>query len=368
MVHVVHVEAGRHLYGGARQVLLLLEGLGAEGIRNTLICPPGSDIAAAADARVNVETLPIAGDHDALFAVRFARWLRAHPADLVHVHSRRGADAWGGLAARQAGVPAVLSRRVDNPERGWLRTYKYRAYERVIGISARIVDELTRAGIPAAKLRLVHSAVDAAACEARHSRDAFLAVFDLPADALVVACVAQFIDRKGHADLLAAWPAVLARVPRARLLLFGRGPLEAEFRRVAADAGLESSVHFCGFRADLREWLGCADLLAHPAHREGLGIAVLEAQAAGLAVVAARAGGIPEVVADGVTGLLHPPGDWAALGEALATLLDTPQRRQEMGAAGAARVRQQFSPGRMVSGNLAVYREVLGAQVRAHER
>jgi glycosyltransferase involved in cell wall biosynthesis len=364
-MHVVHLETGRHLYGGAQQVLYLLGGLAAKGLQTTLVCPPGSDIAAAAAAikpasgNIEVVLMPMAGDLDAGFRGRLARWLNARQPDLLHVHSRRGADIWGGLAARNAGVPAVLSRRVDNPDVPVLGTVKYRLYERVIAISAEIGARLRAAGVPESKLRLVHSAVDAPACQPVWSRAQFRAAFNVRDDELAVVCVAQFIPRKGHATLLEAWPVVLEAIPSARLILFGQGGIERELRNQAERLGIAAKVNFAGFRTDLKAYLGHADLLVHPALREGLGICLLEAQAAGVPVVASRAGGIPEAVADSVSGLLVPPQEPLALAAAVTELLRNPGERTRLGTGGRAHIAQHFSLEALVSGNLRVYEELL---------
>jgi glycosyltransferase involved in cell wall biosynthesis len=348
------------LYGGAQQVLYLLDGLAQQGVRCTLVCPPDSAICTAAGSTgVTVQPLPMAGDLDIAFGRRFARWLSTAQAQLLHVHSRRGADTWGGLAARYAGVPVVLSRRVDSADLPVLGPLKYRLYDSVICISAAIRAQLQAAGVPDDKLRLIHSAVDAARCQPNWSRADFLAAFALPADALVVVCVAQLLARKGHATLLDAWPTVIAACPRARLILFGQGPEEAQLRLQAAQLGLGESIVFAGFRQDLLDFLGHADLLVHPALREGLGVSLLEAQAAGLPVVATRAGGIPEAVADGLSGVLVPPQNSVALATAVIRLLQDPQQRSAMGAAGRAHIERDYSLAGMVSGNLQIYKELL---------
>jgi glycosyltransferase involved in cell wall biosynthesis len=359
-MHVVHLETGRHLYGGAQQVVYLLEGLARAGVRNTLVCPPDSAISTAAgNAGVNVHAMPMAGDLDAGFVRRFRHWLTANKPDILHVHSRRGADLWGGLAARRAGVPAVLSRRVDNPEFPLLARIKYPMYRRVIAISAEIEQQLSRAGVPANKLRLIHSAVDAQACQPDWTRAQFRAAFGLEGDQLAVVCVAQLIARKGQAVLLDAWPAVLADCPQARLILFGQGEEEARLQEQLRHLGLTETVRFAGFREDILSFLGHADLLVHPALREGLGICLLEAQAAGLAIVASRAGGIPEAVADAVSGLLVPPQNPSELAGAVTQLLCDPDKRSRLGAGGRMQVAQNFSVQSMVSGNLKVYEEML---------
>jgi glycosyltransferase involved in cell wall biosynthesis len=359
-MHAVHLETGRHLYGGAQQVVYLLEGLARAGVRNTLVCPPASAISTAAgNAGVNVHAMPMAGDLDAGFVRRFRHWLTANKPDILHVHSRRGADLWGGLAARRAGVPAVLSRRVDNPEFPLLARIKYPMYRRVIAISAEIEQQLSRAGVPANKLRLIHSAVDAQACQPDWTREQFRAAFGLEGDQLAVVCVAQLIARKGQAVLLDAWPAVLADCPQARLIIFGQGEEEARLQEQMRHLGLTETVRFAGFREDILSFLGHADLLVHPALREGLGICLLEAQAAGLAIVASRAGGIPEAVADAVSGLLVPPQNPSELAGAVTKLLCDPDKRSRLGAGGRMQVAQNFSVQSMVSGNLKVYEELL---------
>lgn len=356
---ILHVEAGRHYYGGARQVAHILEGLAARGVDNLLACPTGSAIAQAAAPYAQVVEIPMGGDADLPMAWRLARLIRATRPDVAHLHSRRGADTWGGLAARLTGTPCVLSRRVDNPEAPWLVALKYRLYDHVITISEGIRQVLLAEGLAPDMVSCVRSAVDAAPYLAPVDGAAFRAEFGLPADALVVGVVAQLIPRKGHRHLLAALPPLLERFPTLHVVFFGQGPLAAELKATCATPPLAGRVHLAGFRRDLPHWLGGLDVLVHPADMEGLGVSLLQAAAGGVPVIASRAGGLPEAVADGLTGLLVPPGDVPALGAALARLLADPALGRQMGAAGRARILAEFSVEAMVAGNLAVYERVL---------
>lgn len=357
---ILHVEAGKHLYGGARQVLYIVEGLAARGVANLLACPAGSEMARQQPAGTRVVAMKMGGDGDLGMVSRLASLIRAERPDLVHLHSRRGADTWGGLAAKLAGVPCVLSRRVDNPESRLAVAIKYRLYDHVITISEGIRQVLLSEGLAADRVSCVRSAVDATPYLAPVDRAAFCAEFGLPTDALVAGVVAQLIPRKGHRYLLAALPALLARHPRLKVLIFGQGPLEAELRAEVEAAGLAGAVHFTGFRHDLPRWLGGLDLLVHPADMEGLGVSLLQASAAAVPIVTSRAGGLPEAVQDGVTGILCPPGDVAALGAAIDRLAGDPALRARYGAAGRARILAEFSIDAMVDGNLRIYRQVLG--------
>ena len=363
-MRVLHVEAGLHLYGGAQQVLYLLAGLRQRGVQNLLVCAQGSEIARRAEAYAEVISLPMRGDVDVALITRLRTIVGERRPDLVHLHSRRGADVLGGLAARLAGVPGVLSRRVDNPESCVWVAVKYRLFAHVITISEGIRAVLLKEGLPASKVTCVHSAVDQSFWQRGCDRGAFLHQFDLADGGPVVGMVAQFIPRKGHRHLLAALPEVLRRHRDLQLLLFGQGPLLAEVQAEIEAQGLTTQVRLAGYRHDLERWLGCLDLVVHPAEMEGLGVSLLQAAAAGVPIIASRAGGMPEIVEHHGNGLLVDPGDRRALSRAMIELLDDADLRAAMGRRGRQLVTERFSLPVMVEGNLAVYGRVLASAGR----
>jgi glycosyltransferase involved in cell wall biosynthesis len=358
----LHIESGMHLYGGALQVVFLLKGLAARGDEAVLVCPIGSAIAQAARphaARVH-EVDMRRGDLDAGLTFRLRSLIDQERPELVHLHSRRGSELWGGLAARWSGVPAVLSRRVDNTEPRWWMSLRYRLYDHVIAISHGIRQVLLDGGLQADQVSCVHSAVDTEQYRPGRAGLPWLrAEFGLADDELTIAMAAQFIARKGHATLLAAMPAVLAAHPRTRLLLFGQGPRHEVVREEVEVMNLADRVVFAGFRNDLHRILPCIDVMAHPAEKEGLGVSLLQAAACGVPIVAARAGGIPEIVRPGLNGELIEPHGSAELSGHLIRLLGDSALRQRYGTAGRAIVEQEFSTNAMVDGNRAVYRQVL---------
>ncbi len=356
---ILHIEAGRHLYGGAKQVQYILQGLSERGVHNVLACPPGAHIAQAARQWADVVEIPMKGDLDVALTWRLLTLIRTTGADLVHIHSRRGADVWGPLAARLASIPCVISRRVDNAENPWLARIKYRHVQRIITISEGIRSVMLAQGLPADKVICVRSALDPSPYLRAYDKAAFRRSLGLENDTLLVGMVAQLIERKGHRHLLASLPTVLASHPKLQVLIYGRGPLEAALQQDIEKLQLDQNVRLMGFRDNLPETLGCLDLLAHPADMEGLGIALLQASAAGVPIIASRAGGMPEAVRDGVNGLLIEPGDVPGLATALTTLLGGPETRTRMGTNGRALILQEFSTDVMCDGNLAVYREIL---------
>src|SRR5688572_20374161 len=132
-MRIAHIEAGRHLYGGAAQVGYLLEGLTGRGVENLLLCPPDSELGAAVGT-AHARAVTMRGELDVTLLPRLARELRRLKPDVVHVHSRRGADLYGGFAAALAGVPAILTRRVDAPEPAVFARLKYRPYRAIVAL------------------------------------------------------------------------------------------------------------------------------------------------------------------------------------------------------------------------------------------
>ena len=257
-------------------------------------------------------------------------------------------------------MPALLSRRVDNPESWLALKLKYPLYGHVVAISEAIRQVLIARGVAAGKITTVHDAINPEGYQHPSTRADFASEFGVQADGLILGVVAQLIRRKGHQFLFEAFARIAERHPAAQLVVFGQGPLEQELKALANLLGIAHRLHFAGFRDDLPRWLGCLDLLTHPALIEGMGVSLLQASAAGVAIVASRTGGIPEAVADGLTGLLVSPGDSAALATALDQLLTDHAMRRRLGAAGPAYIETYFTAQQMAMRNREVYRQLTG--------
>jgi glycosyltransferase involved in cell wall biosynthesis len=357
---ILHVETGRHFLGGPQQVIYLVDALQERGVENILVCPPDSGIdTVAREHGIRVQNLFCAGDLDLPFAYRLTQFVRNERPDLVHCHSRRGADVLGGLAASFAQVPAVVSRRVDNSELALVAGLRYRPFRKVIAISEAIADVLRARGIDDERLVVIRSAVDAAAFRESHDCAAQRREFDIPDDGFAIAAAGQLIPRKGHRYLLEAINGLRRDYPQVRLVIFGEGHLDTQLREQATSLGLGDIVQFAGYRDDLDAIIGCFDLFAHPASAEGLGIAVLKASAAGLPVVAGDAGGLSEIVVPGETGVLVPPEDASALQQAIGSLVDDVALRGKLGAAARERMQNEFSVATMADRHLELYNSLI---------
>lgn len=360
---VLHIETGRHLYGGGLQVCYLMEGLAQHGIENVLVCTAGSDIAQKAAPYAEIEAIPMHGDLDLLFPVRLSRLIRKHRPDVVQVHSRRGADLWAGICARRHRVPSIVTRRVDNREWPPFARFKYGTYDRVISISEGIRQVLLDEGLKPEGVTCIHSVVNPADYRQAADRAWFAEQFGIPPASPVIGVIAQLIPRKGHRYLLEIAKELVSGFPGLRIVFFGKGPLRQELEELVAKRQLTEVVSFAGFRNDMPRILPCLDLVVHPALMEGLGVSLLQAAAAGVPIIGARAGGIPEIVRDGVNGRLVEPGDARQLLAAVRELLADPDLRSRMGQAGRELVQSQFSIATMVDRYRHLYRCLSGASV-----
>jgi glycosyltransferase involved in cell wall biosynthesis len=195
-------------------------------------------------------------------------------------------------------------------------------------------------GLDARKIRVIRSAVVPTEASGAGVRERF----GIRPDEVLTTVVARLVPRKGHEDLIRA-------AAGFRLLFVGDGP----HRRVLEQRG----AVLAGARRDIPEILAASDIVALPSRfGEGCPNALLEAMAAGKPVLAARSGGTPEVVLDGVTGLLHPPEDIDALAAALRRLAADPGLRATLGAAGRERAAAEFGVGRLVRAYETLYCEL----------
>jgi glycosyltransferase involved in cell wall biosynthesis len=181
--------------------------------------------------------------------------------------------------------------------------------------------------------------------------------------AAVLVAVANLSKDKDIETLLRGFAAVAGRRP-ARLRLAGDGPRRGDAERLVAELGLGDSVELLGFREDVAAVLADADLFVHCARTEGLGIAVLEATASGVPVVASATGGITEIVENGVTGRLFPPGDAPAFCAAVLDALDDGAGSAAMARRARRKVEREFSLEGMCGAYAQIYRGVVDGRER----
>ena len=290
------------------------------------------------------------------------RLLRRERPEVFHAHmSSPVACKWGLTAAVAARVPAVLGTvqvgayEPDRSSRWQLRALVSRV-DRFLAVSREIAAELVEdLGWPAEKVEVTYNAVDVerAAVPAPPGLRAQLGGSETRP---LVLTPARLNAQKGHDALLEA----IAEVPEALFLLAGDGPDRERLEARAVELGVAERVRFLGRRPDVPQLLAACDVFALPSLYEGSSLAVLEAMAAGIPIVSSAIGGTEELIEDGRSGLLVPPGDAPALAAALRKLLADPELREDF----AARARQRVDAGLRREQNAervaAIYRELLG--------
>jgi glycosyltransferase involved in cell wall biosynthesis len=297
--------------------------------------------------------------------LRLSWFLRQAKFDIVHTH-----DLWSNLlgvpAARLAGVRAIVSSRRDlanfdwyqSKRRGWLRRIQNLGGAVLVNATPIRDALIAEDGFKPGKLRVIHNGVD---IEKFHTsgeeRDQLFP--GVGKGKLIVLVGNMHTDVKGHPWLIACAPAVVHEFPSARFVLAGDGEQRPRFEEQVAKLALEQNFLFLGRRTDIPKILACCDIAVLPSRAEGLPNAVLEYMAAGLPTVASRVGGNGELIEDGVTGLLVPPEDSAALSDALLALLRDPELARRMAQSGQQFTIRNFSFERLVREVDELYSELL---------
>ncbi len=294
-----------------------------------------------------------------------AAYLRHGEIDLLHAHLFR-AELVGAAAARRVGTAVVVatvhSSRVRSDADIAALAAATPTFDRLIAPTASIAAKVRREGRGAAEITVIPNGVDVEKFATARGRGMTTRNrLGIPADAFLLGVVARLEPEKGHAVLIRAFPAILATVPTAWLLLVGDGSqaddLQAQVRALPSAA--RHRVVFGGPRRDVASVMAALDIAVFPSLREAQGLAVLEAMAAGCPVVASAVGGIPETIRDGVDGVLVPPGQPVPLEVAIVRLAHHPGLRRRLAAAGHRRVTDAFSAAASVRKVESVYLEEL---------
>lgn len=361
---LVHLITTLDVGGAEKHLLWLGAGLVQRGHDVVVVYLKGNGSLRAAfeDAGMLVEQVPfecVRGLPAALLGLR--KCLRRLAPDLVHSHLLK-ADALASLCV-PAGVALVASK--HNDERALLRWsvglvhgLLSRRADRIIALSDHVARFVSRHGrVSPERIRRVYYGVNAQELQPRRTRAEVRAELGLSEQMPVLVCVGRLAPQKDHGTLLAA---LTLLPPEVTLLIVGGDPFgsgEARFKRQIAELGLEGRARLLGIRHDVPDLLGASDLFVLPSLWEGLGLVFLEAMAARLPVVATHVSAIPEVIEDGVSGWLVPPGDPQALAAALSDALARRDDRLARGLAGHMRLLERFALPRMIDETLEVYAE-----------
>jgi len=288
--------------------------------------------------------------------MRLALFLRQGQFHVIHAH-----DLWANLlgvpAGRLARTPVIISSRRYLADLDWYTPWRnkiirtiYRLSTHVIVNSASVRQLLVeRDRLPAEKIHVIYNGVDVDRfAGVRGDREGLLGSFG--SGSKLIAVVANMYSRvKGHACLIEAASIVCRAVPSAKFVLIGDGAERPKLEQQVRQAGLEENFLFVGCRQDVPELLACCDVSVLPSEAEAMPNSVLESMAAGLPVVATRVGGTPEIIVDGVDGLLVPPQDSQALAQAMLHILQDADFARRLSRSGQEKMQTHFGFDRLIA-------------------
>jgi glycosyltransferase involved in cell wall biosynthesis len=355
--------ASQPLDAGVPQAVLDLAAcLDPDRFEISVACPTGSTLWRGLEPMTWIERHPLAAERgpsprDGASLARLTRLVAA--ADVIHGHSSKA-----GFLLRVAAAARGRSARCLFTPHGWsfwaatgATARAYLELERVAARWCRVIVAVSEherdAGLAAGvgrpeQYRVVRNGIDLARFGAAPS----------PVAGRIV-MLARLAPPKRHDLALRALELVRRRLPEAELLVVGDGPGRPALERRAGELGLTAAVRLLGTRSDVPELLASASCLLLASDYEGCPLSVIEAMAAGVPVVGTAVGGLSELVADGVTGHLVPPGDADALGRALETVLADSAAARRLGEAGRERARRELGRERMAARVTALYEELL---------
>jgi glycosyltransferase involved in cell wall biosynthesis len=285
--------------------------------------------------------------------------------EIIHNHMYR-AEVIGTRASfilgetgcrRPAVISTVHSSRVRCAEDRLMLRQLTPLMSRLIVVSKAIEQKVRDEGRVGAPVSLIYNGVDLERYNHQQPCCTLHEEYGIPENAQIVGVVARLEPEKGHRTLIDAWPEVLARVPDAWLLVVGEGSERNALEAEVVSLGIESRVVFTGRRDDVPAVTAALDVAVLPSYREAQGLSVLEAMALGRPVVASNVGGIPEMIEDGVTGLLVPPDDCPALAAAVVRLLTDHPLADTLGKRGHDLVHERFCIELMVNSVEGIYDE-----------
>lgn len=306
---------------------------------------------------------PVNGWLDFLALNRMVRFFKEERVDLVHTHLVR-ADIYGRIASQISGIPVITT--VHNTEEHhtstnacdsivrYLDKVTIRSCERVVAVSEAVKRLLCGVyGLAESKVIVVHNGIAAGArVGSGHAKEVIRSEGEI-----VLCTVARLHRQKGLHELVRATELLSKQGLRVKAIVIGDGPLRNELLALVRE--LKANVILLGFQEDVSRFIEAADIFVLPSLWEGFGLALIEAMRSSKPVVATRVGGIPEVVQDGLTGILCPPGDPTQLAAAIGTLAKDPGLRTQMGEAGRKTVENYFTAERMCERYQEVYSRVL---------
>jgi len=359
---ILHTESSMNMGGQELRILMEMEGLKGRGYNSVLAARPGSRILGEAVGR-GLKAYPVGmrGSIDPAAVSAFARIISREKADIVNAHGSK--DGWSaGIAARLLGKKVVRSRHIANPIRGSFfgRLVYGPLCDRIMTTSESIKRGIAEKGVAEGKILSIPTGVDTSRFHPGVDGSSFRAELGIKGSSPLVGMVSVMRGDKGPDVFFKSAEAVLGRMPEAYFVLVGDGWMKGRLEDMASASPYRERIRLTGYRRDIPSVLAALDLMVLPALvPEGIPQAVLQAHAMKVPVVASDVGGINEVAINGSTAVCVPPGDEAALADAIVMLLKDTEMAATLSSAGYGLVMERYTLPGMLDRVDAFYRDVV---------
>ncbi|ROU00581.1 glycosyltransferase family 1 protein [Marinobacter sp. R17] len=350
----------------------LFIGLKAAGVDVDVMCnPKGRNYQRLVEQDLVVAPLALQGRFDKEGTAAIRRQLQSKPYDVIHAYNPRalacGLRASKGMDVRVVAYRGVIGNVGAMHPESWI-TFLHPRVDKIVCVADAIRDHLEGLGFPwsrltADRLQRIYKGHDLSWYQAE---PADLRPLGVPEGAFVVCCTGRGVPRKGFDDLVRT-ALYLPEDVEVHYLLVGDVDRNETIRKEVAALPHPERVHFAGYRNDAPQLAAASDVIVLPSkEQEGLPRAVIEAMAYAIPAIVTRVGGMPELVEDGVTGLVVPPCDEKSLAEAIVKLYRlSPEERQAMGAAGRKRIKEHFHTSQTVRETAAMYQSLVDGKRRS---
>lgn len=378
LVKVLHIHTLPIISGSGLNTYLSMKGMNKAAYKADLACAPGGKlIDLVQDQGMKVIPLknlvqPLHPVKDVLILIDLIRFLKKERYHIVHTHNSK-AGFVGRLAAKLAGVPVIVHTvhgfAFHDREPAWRRML-FRNGERLashwcdrmIFISQPLIEwALQERIVDRQKVLKIYSGIELTHFHpvTEDEKKSLRRKWGIREESAVIGIVSKLWDGKGHEILIRAFKELKQEINDAVLAIVGEGYLQGKLVNLVHTLGLTDAVIFTGFQMDVSEIIATFDVAVLPSLFEGMGRVLLEAMAMEKPVVASRVGGIPDLVHDGVNGILIAPGSVQELTSSLVKTLRNPVMAREMGKQGRKRINAEFSVDTMVQSIERVYHELL---------
>lgn len=299
-------------------------------------------------------------------ALKYANFLRREKVSLVHLNNSVTRNHPWILSARLTGIPCITHQRGINEHYTSMDHWMSRQLHYVICISNAVKENLIEHGFDAERLKVIYNGLDPGEIRIKNSPEEIRRNLQIEPGRPIIGILGNIKEWKGQEVVLRATAELQECFPKIACLLVGDTAqpdkyYETRLKQLIDIYGLKDKIFFTGYQPNVADWLNIMDIVIHSSIKpEPFGRVILEAMAMRKPVIGCDSGAVPEIVKNGETGLLYPPGDYKALTNAISSLLENHDRRKKMGDAGSKRLQEYFHIKENITQMQTLYKSILG--------